>query len=460
MSKNTVAQESRSLMTNLAKERPRRSSSFHVITMTLGNFIGPLSTLACAPLLAHHLGVVGRGELAASTMPLVLLATALTIGLPEAITRRLGQRPNDGRQALTASAFILLVAGLIAVGFLVLAAPSLAAEAHNVADLIRWSALAAVPTIVLWALRGTAQGLQEWSTLNAEKAITGLVRLSAIGGLALSQRLDLTSAFIVLVVSPICGYFAYSRMLVRLPASLHLTPYFRMSRDLTSFGSKVWLGSIAGILLTRLDQVLILPLSDAEQLGLYAAAVNVGDIPFFMTAAFGSLMLAKESADSSNDRVAFASRTLLFLVFCLTVVVAATVHLWFGVLFGESFSGGADTAIALLFAALVSAPGTIAGTALTGRGHAHDRSLAIVAGLIVNVCMLIALVPSLGSMGAGLATLGGTVVVTSIVIIQVWVRFGIRADQMLFLRLEDVRKVSAQLVGRSQSAPKKRYRRS
>ncbi|MFB9653357.1 oligosaccharide flippase family protein [Pseudarthrobacter oxydans] len=445
-------------MTSLAKERSGRSSSFHVMTMTLGNLIGPMSTLACAPLLAHHLGVEGRGELAASTMPLVLLAAALTLGLPEAITHRLGQRPNEGRQALVVSTFVLLAAGLVAVGVLVLAAPSLAAESGSVADLIRWSALAAVPTIVLWALRGTAQGLQQWSTLNAEKAVTGLVRLSAIGGLALTQRLDLTSAFIVLIVSPICGYLAYLNMLRRLPTSHQKPEGLRLSRDLTTFGSKVWLGSIAGILLTRLDQVLILPLSDAEQLGLYAAAVNVGDIPFFMTAAFGSLMLAKESADSSNERVAFASRALFFIVLCLTLVVATTVHLWFGALFGASFSDGADTAVILLLAALVSAPGTIAGTALTGRGHAHDRSLAIVAGLIVNVLVIILLVPSLGSIGAGIATLGGTVVVTSIVIIQVWIRFGIRPDQMLLIRLEDFRKVSKQFLGRTRSGSKNQNR--
>ena len=416
--------------------------------MTGGNLLGPISTLACAPILARHLGVEGRGELAASTMPLVLLAAALTLGLPEAITYRLGKRRHESRQALRVSGLMLLGAGLLAVWVLVFTAPLLAAEQRSVASLIRWSAVAAVPTIVLWALRGTAQGLQQWSTLNAEKAITGGIRLAAVVLLALMQRLVLISAFIVLVVSPISGYLAYYRMLVRLPVGPSGRSNWGLVRDLSSFGSKVWLGSIAGILLTRLDQLLILPLSNAEQLGLYAAAVNVGDIPFFMTAAFGSLMLAKESAAGSDDRVTFASRILSSIVLGLTVLVAATVHLWFGLLFGEAFSHGANTALILLLAALVSSPGTIAGTALTGRGHAHDRSLAIIAGLLINFVMLVVLVPPFGSMGAALATLAGTLVVTTIVLFQIWIRYGIRIDRMVFIKLEDIRMVADQL-GRS-----------
>ena len=274
----------------------------------------------------------------------------------------------------------LSLTGIVAAIALIILAPSLATDSPTVAELIRLSALAAVPTVVLWALRGTAQGLHQWSSLNMEKAITGIARLSGIAGLALFQALTVQGAFVVMVGAPILGYLAYIKMLSGLKPEHPKQSGLRLLRQMSSFGSKVWLGSIAGILITRLDQVLILPLSSAEQLGLYASAVNVGDIPFFLTAAFGSIILARESAGASNSRVGFASRVLFAVVFVVTSVVALTCNLWFTLLFGPAFADGVGTAVVLLVAALLSAPGTIAGSTLTGRGHPHDRSLALAAG--------------------------------------------------------------------------------
>ncbi|MFF2316488.1 polysaccharide biosynthesis C-terminal domain-containing protein [Arthrobacter sp. NPDC058097] len=423
-----------------------RGSSFHVITTTLGNLLGPVSTLLCAPILAYQLGVAGRGELAASTMPLVLLGAALTIGLPEALTFRLGRFPGDGRQSLKMATLVLSIAGAFGAVILLFLAPWLATDSPTVIELVRLSAIAAVPTVVLWALRGTAQGLQRWATLNVEKALTGTARLLGIGSLALFDSLTVHSAFVVTVCAPLVGYVAYVKMILGMSQTRRRRR--RTLHDMISFGSKVWLGSIAGILITRLDQVLILPLSSAEQLGLYAAAVNVGDIPFFMTAAFGSIMLAKESSAASNARVEFASRVLFSIVLCVTSIVGATSHLWFGWLFGPSFAVGADTAVVLLGAALISAPGTIAGSALTGRGHAHDRSLALGVGLLVNVVLLLWLVPILGAFGAALATFGGTLAVTSLNLMQLWRRLGIRPDRMILLRRPDVERLIVELFRR------------
>lgn len=437
-------------MATATRTQSGRRSSFHVITMTLGNLIGPVSTLLCAPILAYQLGVQGRGELAASTMPLVLLSASLTLGLPEALTYRLGRFARESRQALKMATLALSISGAIGAGVLLLLAPWLATDSPTVIDLVQLSALAAIPTVVLWGLRGTAQGLQQWATLNMEKAVTGFVRLGGIAGLAISQSLTVHSAFLVIVGAPIIGYLAYVKMLRRMPARGPKRD--GLLRKMSSFGSKVWLGSIAGILITRLDQVLILPLSSAEQLGLYAAAVNVGDVPFFLTAAFGSIILAKESSGSSNGRVEFASRVLFTVVLVVTAVVALTSHLWFGFLFGPTFAEGSITAVVLLLAALVSAPGTIAGSTLTGRGHAHDRSVALAAGLIVNVGLLLGLVPTFGSFGAGLATLGGTVVVTTVSLIQLWTRLGINPGRMIFLRRSDVARLSVELRRRKSDA--------
>ncbi|XAS71261.1 polysaccharide biosynthesis C-terminal domain-containing protein [Micrococcaceae bacterium Sec5.1] len=432
-------------MTTSAKDRPVRSSSFHVLTTTAGNLVGPLSTLLCAPILAYQLGVAGRGELAAATMPLVLLSAALTLGLPEAITHRLGKTVGDSRTALAGAALCLLLMGLIAALALLGLSGYLSGGSRTVMDLVQLSAVAAVPTLLLWSLRGVAQGLQQWTTLNFEKAATGVSRLVGIAGLALIQNLNVQTAFIVLVSAPLVGYVAYIRLFIHLPKSASDSSLSHQVRAMTTFGSRVWLGSIAGILITRLDQVLILPLSSSEQLGFYAAAVNVGDIPFFLTAAFGSILLAKESRASSNDRVAFSSRVLVILVLGLTSAAAISIPVWFTPLFGPSFEDAIPTSLVLLLAGLASAPGTVAGAALTGRGHAHDRSLALLAGLLINVAFLLLLVPQMGSLGASLATLGGTFTVTSIGLMQVKRRLDISVASMVFIRPSDIARIVNEL---------------
>ena len=57
-----------------------------VIVNSASNIAVPLTSFFSAPILAHALGVVGRGEVAGATAPLFLLATAGALGLPEAVT--------------------------------------------------------------------------------------------------------------------------------------------------------------------------------------------------------------------------------------------------------------------------------------------------------------------------------------------------------------------------------------
>ena len=62
------------------------STGRKVAVTVLGHGFAPLASLATAPIMAHALGVDGRGAVAAVTAP-ILLATSLgTFGLPAAVT--------------------------------------------------------------------------------------------------------------------------------------------------------------------------------------------------------------------------------------------------------------------------------------------------------------------------------------------------------------------------------------
>ena len=130
-------------------------------------------------------------------------------------------------------------------------------------------------------LRGTASGLHtyggewQWSVSFQREA----VRLIAMIVLMLAGELNAMSATIVIAVGPLVGAVAYIRLPMSqspggIPGAAALP-----TRDLIGFGLRVWVSSISGILLLRLDQAIMTPLSSEYQLGLYAVAATIADIP-------------------------------------------------------------------------------------------------------------------------------------------------------------------------------------
>jgi len=405
--------------------QPMRSA---VIGSTLANVVGPVSIAAVAPLLTHALGPEGRGLVAAASVPFSLLSAALTIGIPEALTYAIGRKIIHHRAALRGAMAILLVSAAGAAAILWVLAPAMSVGSETVKALIRLSGLIFIPTQLLWAFRGYAQGLHDWGRINREKLISAVFRVVAIALMFIADELTIEAATLALIVAPATGLIAYTALGIapKIPGCAQSSVGY-----LLSFGSKVWLGSIAGILLSRLDQVLIAPLSDATQLGYYAVAVNVGDLSLFATAAVGSVLLAKESSAPSNMRVAACSSLLFIAVGAVTIPLCASAFWWLPAIFGRDFEPSVAVAVVLLCTSVFGCSGSIAGATLTARGHPEVRSRSIVIGLVVNVVALVWMVPILGALGAGLATLAGMLTMTGINIVQMKRRLGIAPMRML-----------------------------
>jgi O-antigen/teichoic acid export membrane protein len=392
--------------------------------------------VAVAPFLTHGLGPDGRGLVAAATVPFMLLSSAMTFGMPEAVTYVIGRGILEPNLALRAAQTVLLACSLLAAALIWFLAPALSAGSDTVAGLIHASCLVFLPTQMLWAYRGRAQGLHQWRRINVEKALTASVRFAGIAYLFVAARLSVESASLVLILAPSFGLLGYlfsrgapSAAAVRTDGGL-LPGRWPAARYLMSFGGKVWLGSIAGILLSRLDQLLIVPLSGAKQLGFYAVAVNIGDIALFATAAVASVLLASESKNPNNARVAACSSLLFVAVVAITLPLCLTAYWWIPAVFGQDFRPSAAPAMVLLIATAMGCPGSIAGAALTARGQPQSRSRSILVGLVVNVILILVLVPAAGALGAALATLGGLAAMTIVNLAQLKRSFELSALSM------------------------------
>ena len=415
----------------------------NVLQSAVANGVPPLATLAAAPLLARGLGVDGRGELAAAVAPMVLLLSAGTLGLPEAVTYAVARSPERARRLARAAVGCLVVAGLVCTAAVALASQWLAGSDAELRRLVLIASLAIVPGLVVAGLRGAAAGLGLWGLVNAEKTSAALGRLAVIVVLLLGGWLTPVTATVAYAVTPVAAGLAYLGLGRRTGP---LDPGGAGASSLLRYGSLVWIGSLSGILLTRVDQLLMVPLSGVAALGLYVAAVNVADVPLITNTAVREVLFARDAADPSVDRLQAAARISTAAAVAVALCLALAAPLLVPLVFGEAFAPAVPVVLVLLLACVVGIPGSVAGAGLSARGRPGLRSGALLAGCLLNVALVLLLVPEHGATGAAWATLVGNGTAGAVNTVQFRRRFGDSYAALVVLRRSDVRFVREQLL--------------
>lgn len=381
-----------------------------MVATAAANYAAPLASLATAPILARTLDVDGRGRLAAAVAPHFLALSVASFGLPESVTYHVASRRSSPFKALAIALCGLLVGGIVAAVSIVAASAPLS---QGDADLRYFMIIGAAFTpsaLAIAGLRGLAAGVAEWELVNREKYLTSSLRLSLIIFLFVTGRLTVFSAVLVILVVPIVASVVYLRLIRTFREGLEQTSNEISTpvRPILTYATRVWLGAAAGILLTRLDQVLLTPLADVRQLGLYAVAVGLGELPVQMSAAGRDVLISADAATNSDARVGSASRVLILATLAVAGLMGASTPLLLRWVFGPEFESATTATWVLLSVAVLGSPGSIAGAALTARGRPGIRSVAIACGALINLLLLLALVPRIGALGAALATLGGS----------------------------------------------------
>ena len=390
--------DAQSLMTSIRKVARHRK----YLAFGASNLGVPIATIVTAPLLAHALGVDGRGDLAAAAAPLLLVVSAATVGIPEAITYLSASRRFPERLLERAQMVLLFIAGgLGAVGIYLFSTGNFVEP--SVRDALLAIAPAACPALAVGAFRAAAAAREDWFAIAAEKTLNGSLQLGGIVGLFAMGNLSILSAALVIGYAP-----ALSGVTYRFGRRQHF-PEERIRtsavvRGIASYGPRVWAGSVFGILLTRLDQVLMVPLSSSRELGLYVVAVTVGEVPLVVSRAVRDVVLAKDSRQPSFDLLTRASRLAFYMCSAVVIGVLATMIWTVPLLFGEEFAGVYPSLAAILVGVLLGVPGSVAGSGLMARNRPGMRSWLLVAAAIVNICLVL-LVPEWGALGAAIAAL-------------------------------------------------------
>jgi O-antigen/teichoic acid export membrane protein len=211
--------------------------------------------------------------------------------------------------------------------------------------------------------------------------------------------------------------------------------------SITSFSLVVWLGSVSGIILGKIDQAIMLPLSDARQLGFYAAAASVADAVLVINNAVRDITFSAQSAGSEPSVLQRSARISFFAGTLIAVVLLAPVNYWFPLLFGQEFQSAVPVVAILTVAAVVGIPGSVAGAGLVGRGRPGAVSTSLVVAAITNVILVIALVPPMGAVGAAFATLAGNLIASNLNIVILRRIAGTTISGFYLVRPNDLRSV-------------------
>lgn len=431
--------------TDVGTRGPAGGRARNMLSLTAANVLTPLAAVVTAPVLAQTLGVVGRGEVAAATAPYLLVTAVAAFGVPEAVTYFVARQQISARQAMRRSSKIVLGSAALASAVLLLASDWLSNGDDAVQTLIVLSAVAALPALVVGVLRGAAAGLQRWSLVVWERMLVAAARLVAIPVLAVTGHLTVTSATVVIVFSPLLGALSYLALRDAVgDESEDGMDGGSTAGEVLSFGMRVWIGSVSGILLMRFDQAVIAPLSEAAELGLYVVAASISEVPLIFTRAMRDVTFAADAASESDDRLALTARLCGLAALLVGGVIAVTLPLWIRPVFGDEFSDALPVAWLLIAAVVLGAPGSIAGAGLSARGRPGLRSAGLVLAFSVHAILLLLLVPPYGAIGAAIATLIGNAVANGFVVALMRCSFGVAPQAFYGVHRGDLR-----LLGRA-----------
>jgi O-antigen/teichoic acid export membrane protein len=300
--------------------------------------------------------------------------------------------------------------GLAGTVLLIASAEVLSGHDADVANAMRVCSAAIVPTLVLGVLRGKASARHEWFRLTVDNVLGSGSRLLILGLLLWSDELTPMTAAITISSCTVLGLLAYVRR--RKPeqnqARIHAP------RGFLSYSLRTALGTVSGIALVYLDQVLMAPLASTYELGLYAVAVSIAQVALVFNSTVASVTFAKEVRSPSPLRITRASRVSTAITGLICIAIAGLSVPMLPLIFGRDFSPSIAPLLVLLLGVVIGNPGSIVAWGLVALGRPEIRSGNIAVAAVVNVILVLVLVPKYGAMGAAWATVAGSAVASTL----------------------------------------------
>ena len=192
-------------------------------------------------------------------------------------------------------------------------------------------------------------------------------------------------------------------------AGMSLAPQVDLdfSRAVLGFGLRGQIGNVFQFLGVRLDLLLVPSLLDLRAAGIYFVAVRVSDVVGQGATAVASLVFPRVAALEDRRSTALterATRLTLIAVAISALVLGLAGELVLRLAFGPVYATGATVLSILLVAVVPLSVGRVLAADLKGRGRPELVSLAALGAVAATIIFDLVLIPILGLVGAGIAS--------------------------------------------------------
>jgi len=357
------------------------------------------------------LGPSGRGQYALALNLATVVWVISHFSAEQSIARMLARREASAEELSRLGSFFTLTLGLLGTGLAVALGLSLRDQLLGGAAPVTVVLAAATIPFTLAGQLATALllrlgALRPYGWIIAAGAVLQFALVLAVEtGSGLSPATAMAAALATIALTAV----ALAAVLQRRLGSRALLPQMRgdLVRSALHIGVRLQPSSIALWLNLKIDLLLVGLLASAHEAGLYSLSANLADIVFVSVSTIGLAALERQTAAGTRAAISFTSRFIgqnLLLAGALGLAGAAVSYPFIVLVYGAAWEGSV-LPFALLMPAVV---------ALAVEGPARNMlmriapplsiSAASTIGVILNIALNFALVPTIGIAGASIAS--------------------------------------------------------
>ncbi len=378
--------------------------------LAVANVTVTISVILSAPLLPRILGPGDRGQFAAAFSLFVILRFIAPLGMAEATTRARAWHPRAR----------LFELGRATVPIAVFAGSVLAVAMWLSADLVftdnDGAALATKVFAVFLPVYALGEVLRSLLLLDGRYGEAGflvaspwVIRSFALG-LILLVGVGSSAAIVWCAVASVAGFVPLVaivglRLVGREHRSSDRVRLAGLRARAVSFGARSVAGSAASLADRRVDQVIFLLLSTDVQLGYYAVAVAVAELPEVVTRSSQVALLTEGSRTPGSASASSGIRSTVMMVSGIAALIAVLAPALLPAVFGQEFRAAVVPALILLTASVPLSAQAMGGVKLLLLDRPGAYSCCRSVSFLANVVLLLLLAPAYGAIGAAIASL-------------------------------------------------------
>ncbi len=397
---------------------------------------------------ARALAPAGRGELSAMILSYSFLSSALTLGLPSALTYQLRSKPQESRNLVgTAILLCALISCLSAfAGYYLL---PLWIPQYSPTVLLYARVFLLNTPIALFFLVGRAalesQGGFSASNLSLigppAATLAGLIPLKLMGHLT-----PVTAAWCY--VLPGVPMFLYMAAQLRRMFAPRLHSVLQSSQLLISYGVRSYGIDLCGTMSLYVDQALVVRLLAPDLMGIYVVALSLSRLLNAFHTSVVMVLFPKAVAQPPLEIIAMTGRavritTALTSVCGLAIILAGPTVLT--LLYGADYRGATTILRILIVEVVLTGATQVMSQAFMALGRPGVITTLQAFGLSLTIPLMLLLIPRFGLTGAAVALLISTCARFTFVLVSFPVVLKLPVPDLL-MRREDVTRVWQQVA--------------